>query len=115
VLLRGTLADEQLQLPPQAVLALVAADNYVEVHYERAGAPARALLRQSLAALEAQLAPWPRFMRVHRSYVVNLTRVTAATGNAQGYRLQVAGLAQAVPVARAYTAALRQRLQAPAP
>ena len=111
ITLRGTLAGEQLQLAPEALLALVAADNYVEVHHLRQGAPARTLLRQSLAALEAQLAPWPQFMRVHRSYVANLALVTAATGNAQGYRLELRGLAQPVPVARAYTAAVRRHLQ----
>jgi two-component system, LytTR family, response regulator len=49
---------------------LEAADNYVRVHV---GAESH-LLRETLGALEARLDP-ARFMRIHRSTVVNIDRV----------------------------------------
>lgn len=111
IVLRGTLTDERLSLAPGALLALVAADNYVELHHELpTGGLQRTLLRQTLSALADQLAHRSEFMRVHRGYVANLSRVTALSGNAQGYRLVLPPLTLEVPVARAYTAALRARL-----
>ena len=70
-----------------------AADQYVVVH---AGAK-RHLLRESLARLAARL-PRDRFARVHRSHVVNVSRVREVRrlrkGDAQvtladGHRLRV--------------------------
>ncbi len=109
--LSGTLTDERITLTPDALLVLIAADNYVELHHELPqGGLQRTLLRQTLSALAGQLAAHPEFMRVHRGYVVNLNRVRALSGSAQGYRLVLPPLATEVPVARAYTAAVRARL-----
>ncbi|WP_244219454.1 LytTR family DNA-binding domain-containing protein [Corallococcus interemptor] len=57
-------------LPVEDVDWISAEDNYVQVHV---GGPGH-LLRQPLRELEARLGP-ERFVRIHRSTLVNLQRV----------------------------------------
>ena len=108
---------DTLTMPAAAVLYLEAADNYCTVAYlDAAGRPARALLRASLSRLAGQAAEQgaEQLRRVHRSYLVNLGRVTRVSGNAQGYRLHLpAGPdAEPVPVGRTYAEAVLAALRA---
>ncbi|MBK8565896.1 MAG: LytTR family transcriptional regulator [Saprospiraceae bacterium] len=100
-----------LQLLPSQVLYLQAADNYVEVFYlENGQSPRRSILRNTLTNLESSLADAGLF-RCHRSYLVNLGQVERVSGNAQGYRLQFAGLEASVPVARGRSAEVLEKLR----
>ncbi len=100
-----------LELDPDQLLYLQAADNYVEVFYmENSQAPRRSILRNTLTNLEATLAEAGLF-RCHRSYLVNLGRVERVSGNAQGYRLHFAGLEASVPVARGRSAEVLVKLR----
>lgn len=89
---------------------LQASGNYVNLHLRGRDYP----LRTTLAALQERLDPL-RFVRVHRSYVVNLDYLTEIqpldTGDA---RLTLRDGAQ-VPCSRRYRAQLRERFgEAPA-
>lgn len=88
-----------LEVLPSQLLYLQAADNYVEVFHLDNGQPRRAILRNTLTALESVLGN-AGLCRCHRSYLVNLGLVERLSGNAQGYRLHFAGLDASVPVAR---------------
>lgn len=71
--------DRYLLVPTDQIDWLQAAANYVEIHRgER-----RYLLRSTLAALERQLDP-RRFVRIHRSRLVALDRVTEIRPDAHG-------------------------------
>jgi DNA-binding LytR/AlgR family response regulator len=88
-----------------------AADNYVEVHHLRAGQPRRTVLRNSLKALGDALLPHgDRFLRCHKSHLVDLHKVQRVSGNAQGLRLHLAGVEEPIPVSRQLTATVRERL-----
>jgi DNA-binding LytR/AlgR family response regulator len=50
------------------------------------------------------------FMRVHRSYVVNLTLVTSLKSTGRQYAVSLAGAKEEIPVARARVKALKVRL-----
>jgi hypothetical protein len=90
-----------LQLLPQDLLALEAADNYVKAHYLQAGALKSLLIRGALNRFEGELqAISPSFFRVHRSWLVNLRAMDKVEGNARGYQLTLNRLPQTVPVAR---------------
>jgi hypothetical protein len=100
-----------LELAPNQLLYLQAADNYVEVfHLENGQAPRRSILRNTLTNLESSLAE-AGLVRCHRSYLVNLGRVERVSGNAQGYRLHFAGLEASVPVARGRSAEVLEKLR----
>jgi hypothetical protein len=109
---------DTLTVAANALLYLEAADNYCTVVYGAAGeSPVRALLRASLTRLAAQAAaqhPADGLARVHRSYLVNLPRVTRVSGNAQGYRLHLPALdTEPLPVGRTYAEAVLAALRTP--
>ena len=92
-----------LELPFDALYYGLAAQNYVEL-YHKGG---KTLLRLSLKALDEQLAAHPQYLRTHRSYLVNLHCIQAVQGNAQGYRLQLHGVAEEIPVSRSRLSAFQ--------
>jgi two-component system LytT family response regulator len=59
-------------VPVEAIDWIEAADNYVQLHC----GPARHLLAETLTGLERRLDP-QRFLRVHRSRIVNRARIVA--------------------------------------
>jgi two-component system, LytTR family, response regulator len=65
--------DRYLLVPTNDIHCLEATGNYVCVHCERANH----ILRSTLSALEAKLDP-QRFVRVHRSWIVNLEQIREA-------------------------------------
>lgn len=75
--------------------------NYVNVTVSDNGEMKQNLYRSTLKSIveETQLA---HIIRCHRSYIVNLSKVTAVSGNAQGLRLSLKDCDQEIPVSRKY-------------
>jgi LytTr DNA-binding domain-containing protein len=96
----GENKDELLELPGNALYYMVSQDNYVEFVWEEKGNVKRALLRSTLSSVEEILTDRPSFFRSHRAYVVNLSKVSAVEGNAQGYTLELPGIGAQIPVSR---------------
>jgi len=77
--------------------------NYVEFHLRKKdGSSRRHITRNTLANVEKQLWHYPNILRVHRSYIVNIGKVNSVSGNAQGYKLQIEGTDDTIPVSRSY-------------
>jgi len=113
----------QLNLDARLLYYVQANDNYVTLYYNEGGLAnghlaqqdnpqppglQKVLLRNSLSRIAAQL-PTGTFMRCHRSYIVNIGLAENISGNAQGYRLLMAG--HEVPVSRKYGPEVLQRLE----
>ena len=100
---------------PVADISVIAArDNYSEVQLADG---AKIFLRKSLKAWEDTL-PATHFMRVHRTQIVNLARVTRYERDGDEHtQLYVEGVAEPVSVSRDRWTELRERLSAirPAP
>jgi two-component system, LytTR family, response regulator len=73
-----------------------AQDDYVALH----SAGKAYLKQQTISSLEASLDP-ARFVRVHRSYIVNLERVTKIEPYTKETRLAILSDASRVPISRA--------------
>jgi two-component system LytT family response regulator len=87
--------------------AIEAEENYSLVHLADSSS---VLVRRSLKAWEEMLPP-AHFMRVHRTVIVNLSRLTGYRRDAQkAISLQVHGLAKSMPVGRLYWPELKPRL-----
>jgi two-component system LytT family response regulator len=82
-----------------------AADNYVKVH-ARGG---RYMVRESIKAMESKLDP-SEFARVHRSAIVNLSRVRAMDPLAAGEYTITLTTGQRVTLSRGYRDSFRERL-----
>lgn len=92
------------QVPVDEIVQVVAAGNYVEI--ERDG---RALLhRATLATMEAELGP--RFVRIHRSRLVNRDAIRRVENNQSGDFELVLADGRTVKGSRRYRADLERRL-----
>ncbi|MDX1911085.1 MAG: LytTR family DNA-binding domain-containing protein [Saprospiraceae bacterium] len=112
VTLVGENQDENLTLPVSKLVYLAAQDNYVQVFFLENQTLKHRLLRATLRKMEESLAGHPAFFRCHRTYIVNFSRVENISGNAQGYRLQLSGATETIPVSRSLNDAVRARLSA---
>jgi hypothetical protein len=110
VTLRSVNKNEDLTVPVPELICLEAADNYVTVYHSGNGHIRKTILRSTLKALEEQLAHTGTMFRAHKSYLINCERIERVSGNAQGYRLHLDGLADPVPVSRKQNEELRRRL-----
>lgn len=112
VLLRS---GQQARFAPVREISVISAqDNYTDVQLADGS---RVFLRKSLKAWEDTLPP-THFMRVHRTLIVNLARVTRYERDGEEHtRLFVAGLPEPVTASRDRWSDLRGRLSAlrPAP
>ncbi|MFN8574750.1 MAG: response regulator [Gemmatimonadaceae bacterium] len=84
---------------------ITAADNYVELHTPTE----RFLLRQTLKHLESSLDP-AVFVRVHRSTVVNVTKVVEVRSQPSGDAVVVLSGGRQVAMSRAYRAPFQERM-----
>ena len=96
--IRAAVGDTVRMIPVDEVLLLEAADKYVVVHT----AEGESLIREPLRELLGQLDP-ARFQQVHRSTIVNMQAVKAATRDARGKLVLVLnGLTEKPIVSRHY-------------
>ncbi len=97
--------DRELLIPTDSVDYIAADDVYAAVH----AAGRRHLVRVSLDMLETRLDP-AAFLRVHRSYIVRLDRVTAVRALPGGRRALVLASGATVPVSRRRRATIDRAL-----
>jgi two-component system LytT family response regulator len=83
-----------------------AQDDYVSLHSEKKNY----LKQQTISSLEASLDP-ARFVRVHRSFIVNLERIAKIEPYTKDARLALLADGSQIPVSRAGYARLRELLE----
>ena len=104
--------NEQLQLRVEDFLFARASANYSEIFHLTNNELTKSLLRSSMNNLEEQLHQFNAVERVHRGYLVNLSKVINVTGNAQGYRLHFQQSEEFVPVSRQKSKEVQSKLVA---
>jgi len=102
--IRAGIGNTVKMVPVDEVCFLQATDKYVNVVW----ADGEALIRTSLRELQAQLPPG-RFQQIHRSTVVNMDEVAAATRDDAGrLSLSLRNRPERLPVSRIYADLFRQ-------
>jgi two-component system, LytTR family, response regulator len=96
---------ELIIIPTSSIHYVRGQDDYVEVFHDARSS----LTQQTLQHLEASLDP-RQFVRVHRSYLLNVSRVARVEPWGQGSKLAVLKDGRTVPVSRAGEARLRAAL-----
>ncbi len=99
---------ENLRINVNELLFIKSDGNYITVGYLKNGKPARALFRNTMKYATDLLAPFPFVFQCHRSWMVNLRRISRVSGNSQGLRVMPEGLEEDIPVARTMTSAFRK-------
>lgn len=97
--------DRYLLVPTREVQALEATGNYVCLHTERG----QHFLRATLGSVEAKLDP-QRFLRTHRSWIVNLDHVREAQPWSKGSWILLTHAGFKVPVGQQYRDVLTKLL-----
>ena len=97
--------ERYLLVPTAGIHALEATGNYVSIHCERANH----LLRGPLSSVESRLDP-RRFLRTHRSWIVNLDHVREARPWSKGNWILLTRAGLKVPVSQQYRDALLKML-----
>ena len=104
--------SEELNLDVEALLAIKAVENYIEVYANENGKLSKTVLRNTLKNAEESLASIKSISKCHKSYLVNLKQVKHFSGNAQGLALDFGSNVElSVPVSRAYVNAIKPNLQ----
>lgn len=101
---------EVLQLEATAFRYAESEGNYVKVTYlsKETEKCLRKTLRATMKQAEAAVAEAPYIVRCHRAFLVNVRAVRKVDGNSQGYRLQLEGCDEEIPVSRAYAKEVRR-------
>ena len=105
--LSTALKDETLILDSAVFLFAKANGNYVEMHNLHRKPE---LYRIKITDIEQRLSDTGHIARCHRSYIANLDKVVAVTGNAQGMKLQLVDTPDPIPVSRKYLVEVQSRL-----
>jgi hypothetical protein len=100
--LLGQNNNEFLMVKPSQIIFMEAADNYVEIHFKEEKLK-KVLLRSTLSLIHQQLHGFDFFIKCHRSYVVNRNHIVSTSGNAQGLKLKLNDVEEAIPVSRTLT------------
>jgi len=77
-------------------------DNYVNIFYLHEGNLSKRLMRITLSQIEKQLDGFDQIVRCHRSFVVNLDKVTNVEGKSQHYSFVIPQLPNSIPVSKTF-------------
>lgn len=100
---------DQVSVALDDLLYLESQDNYVAVTWMEGESRRASLIRSSLKHL-GEILDEPLLMRCHRSFIVNLARVRGCHGNRHGLQLTLEGADREVPVSRAHTGIILEKL-----
>lgn len=101
---------EKFEFHISSLIYISSEGNYVEVFSQNEVVEIK-LIRNSLKKTEEQLRDFPFILRCHRAYMVNMKKITKATGNAQGFKLTLENVEnKRIPVARSYTKQFKELL-----
>jgi hypothetical protein len=85
--------------------------NYIEIFQLDRELSRKKLFRQSFAVVEQYLNENPGFIKCHRCWIVNASKIEALTGNSKGYFLEIDKLGFNVPVSRNYISIFRKLME----
>lgn len=102
---------DQIEVMHADLRYIEACGNYVNIHYLKEGVPTRKTWRATIKQMESETAAYPQIIKCHRAFLVNLDAVRKVSGNSQGYRLSLDGMEEEVPVSRAFTPAVKTRIE----
>lgn len=100
---------ELVQLSYENLLYIESADNYVEVYFKQNNVLEKKLLRTTLSKVEQEIET-SSIVRCHRSFIINLQRVTYASGNSRGLLLELQDNQRKIPVSRRYVPLISEKL-----
>lgn len=114
VLANITINDENgkavVHMATRNILYFKSEDNYIFLYYKSDNELKKELIRTNLKKLEQDLS-LQNFIRIHRSYMINIENLVAVSRTAQGYRVKMeAGPDEVLSVSAKYQQAFEDRI-----
>lgn len=110
--LRGNAKNAILEVVPEHVIYIESMSNYADVCYLDNDTLQHNTLRITMKQLRESLASYTFLIPCHRAFLVNLNFVASISGRpSTGCSLQMFQVEKTIPVARAYTKEIHDRLQ----
>ncbi|HCE58410.1 MAG TPA: LytTR family transcriptional regulator [Prolixibacteraceae bacterium] len=106
--INSQLKKEKLSFYPSQLIYVESESNYVNFYLQNGEKLQKKVIRNSIIEIEKQLANTPYLFRTHRAFIVNLKKIKSVKGNSLGYRLQLSGTNQEIPVSRNQTREFNQ-------
>jgi DNA-binding LytR/AlgR family response regulator len=102
--------NEKLVVYSDDLICIKAEGNYSKFYYILDDKVITKLLRLSLKNSETIIHKSTAFSRSHRSYIVNINKITNIQATGSGYQMWVNGLAEPLPASRQNIADLKQSI-----
>lgn len=91
---------EKIEIPFNDLLCIKAEENYCIYFFKKENVVEKVMIRSSLKKIEQTFIKSDEIIRCHKSYIINLSKVSDITGNARGYFFSIEGLNFKVPGSR---------------
>ena len=114
IVLESATEGTSLQVSPSDIVYAESMSNYADICYMRDGQLCHHQLRTTMRQLREQLADYPTLVSCHRAYIVNLNYVSSISmrDGSDYYQLQLFSQEKQIPVSRANTGEIKERLKA---
>lgn len=103
--------SERLFLFQEQIILIKAANNYIEIIFRQGEKTSRRLIRNTLHNAEKLLSDKPSFIRVHRSYIVNVNNIRKINKSPDGLKLLLYDYPRGINVSRQYVLKVKDALQ----
>ena len=100
VIIRAGNPNNELKLNPQEIVYMCSNDNYVTVVTFSKGTRHKTTIRGTLKAVEEEFKKNRRFIRCHKSYILNLDYAESVTGHNQTMKVRLKIPDPPIPVSR---------------
>jgi hypothetical protein len=100
IVFRAGNQKNELKLNPKDIVYLCANDNYITIITLKEGVTGKVTIRGTLKSAEFELKQNKRFLRCHKSFIVNLDYVTSVRGHNQNMEIKLLSVGTSIPVSR---------------
>ncbi len=113
IVLESATEGTSLRVSPSDIVYAESMSNYADICYMRDGQLCHHQLRTTMRQLRDQLADYDMLVSCHRAYIVNLNFVSSISmrSGSDYYQLQLFGQEKQIPVSRANTGEIKERLK----
>lgn len=101
---------DKLETGVSDILYIESIGNYIKVVYVKEGKLSDTLLRSTMKRAELQVQDCTSFIKCHRAFLVNLTKIVKVKGNSQGLRLILKNTETEIPVSRNLSKSLKNKI-----
>lgn len=102
---------DEIKIIENELLYIKAEGNYCLLFCQKKSILMKQLIRSSLKEIEHVIGKSDHFLRCHKSYIINLNKISDITGNAKGYTFYLNESKDKIPVSRNLSKSLIKKIK----